>query len=234
LGGEIHAVKKDPSLVKLSFALAFPDVYEVGMSHLGLKILYHVLNQIPWVWAERVFAPWPDMERELRERKIPLWGLESGRPLGGFDIVGFSLQHELCYTNVLNMLDLGGIPLWAGERTKPFPLVIAGGPACFNPEPVAEFFDAIVIGEAEEVIVELVNLLREAKDSGIKHKEELFAELCKLTGLYIPALFEPKYSNKGAFTEIIPLKADYTQVQKAIVADINRSPTPRDQIIPFT
>ena len=234
LGGEIHSVKKDLFSVKLRFALAFPDVYEVGMSHLGLRILYHILNQIPWVWAERVFAPWPDMEQELRKRKIPLWGLESGSPLTDFHVVGFSLQHELCYTNVLNMLDLGGIAIWSTERTQPFPLVIAGGPACFNPEPVAEFFDAIVIGDAEEVIVELANLVREAVESKIKHKGELLSELSKLPGLYIPSFFKSKYTKEGTVVEVEPIKPQYCQVRKAIVADINYPASPPSQIVPFT
>lgn len=234
LGGEIHSVHKSSSSVEVTFALAFPDVYEVGMSHLGLKILYHVLNEIPWVWAQRVFAPWGDLEEELRRRNIPLWCLESGMPLREFDIVGFSLQHELCYTNVVNMLDLGKIPIWARDRRKPFPLIIAGGPACFNPEPVAEFFDVMVIGEAEEVVVDLVKLIRNAKGSKELNKEELLIELSKLPGLYVPAFFRPQYDKKGTLKDIKPLKPGYHKVQKVVIGDINRAPVPNPQIVPYT
>jgi len=146
LGGEVNAVRKDPAQTEVSIALCFPDVYDVGMSHLGLKILYHILNSKPWLAAERVFTPWRDLEEAMRSSALQLQSLESGRALTDFDVVGFSLQHELCYSNVLTMLDLGGVPLFSRQRKADDPFVIAGGPACFNPEPVADFFDAFVRG----------------------------------------------------------------------------------------
>ena len=149
LGNEINAINKDRSKIEVSVALVFPDTYEIGMSHLGIKILYDLLNREPWIACERVFSPWVDMEEALRREKIPLASLESGRPISDFDIVGFSIQHELCYTNILNILDLSGIPFLASERNSESPLLIAGGPACFNPEPVADFFDLMVIGDGE-------------------------------------------------------------------------------------
>ena len=158
LGQEIHSIRKDPAEVKIKFCLAFPDVYEVGMSHLGIQILYHVLNEKKEVACERAFAPWVDMEKILREKRIPLSSLESSTPLRQFDILGFSLQYELCFTNVLNMLDLSGIPLLSKDRDDRFPLIIAGGPLTLNPAPIAVFFDALVIGDGEEVVSEICDI----------------------------------------------------------------------------
>ena len=165
LGQEVHSIRKDPAEVKLKFCLAFPDVYEVGMSHLGIQILYHILNSKKGIACERVFAPWGDMEKVLRNKKVPLISLESSTPLHQFDIIGFSLQYELCYTNVLNMLDLSSIPLFSKDRDERFPLIIAGGPLTFNPTPVADFFDAMVIGDGEEVVLDICDLLSQWKES---------------------------------------------------------------------
>jgi radical SAM superfamily enzyme YgiQ (UPF0313 family) len=171
LGDELNSVRKevpsrtrgvDASLVR--FALAFPDIYDVGMSHLGLKILYHILNSRDDVWAERVYAPWIDMEREMRAKGIPLFSLESASPLRDFDIIGFSLQYEMSYTNVLNMLELAQIPLLASERDGDYPLIIAGGPCAFNPEPMADFIDLFVIGDGEEVITEIVDCYKSHRE----------------------------------------------------------------------
>jgi radical SAM family uncharacterized protein/radical SAM-linked protein len=214
LGREINSVGKVPSGVRLKFCLAFPDVYEVGMSHLGLQILYHILNSKEGVACERVFAPWIDMEKILREKDIPLSSLESSLPLGQFDILGFSLQYELCYTNVLNMLDLSRIPLFSKDRDERFPLVIAGGPAAFNPEPVAEIFDAIVIGDGEEVVLEICDLTLRWKESQGK-KGDLLTALARLDGVYVPALHQG-----GA-------------VRKRIVPDLNRVPFPTCPIVPY-
>ena len=165
LGNEIHSVRKDSSEIRLKFCLAFPDVYEVGMSHLGFQILYHILNGKEGIACERAFAPWVDMEQVLREKSIRLASLESSTPLDQFDIIGFSLQYELCYTNVLNMLDLSGIPFRAEERDDRFPLIIGGGPTAFNPAPVADFFDAFVIGDGEEAVVEIGDLALRWKEA---------------------------------------------------------------------
>ena len=186
-GGEVNAVRKDPGSCRLRFALAFPDTYEVGMSHLGLQILYAVLNGLPEVACERCYAPWPDMEGELRRRRLPLCSLESQRPLHAFDIVGFSLQYELSYTNVLMMLDLGGIPLRREERDEAHPLIIAGGPSAYNPAPMSAFTDAFVIGEGEEVVAEIAAAIMTIRMRGGKRRKQIEA-LAALRGVYVPAI----------------------------------------------
>jgi radical SAM family uncharacterized protein/radical SAM-linked protein len=233
IGGEINSITKDPACVDVQFALAFPDTYEVGMSHLGLKILYQLLNGQEWVLAERVFCPWIDMERELRDRRMRLSTIESGRPLNSFDIIGFSLQHELSFSNVLTMLDLAGIPLLSEEREGLFPLVIAGGPACFNPEPVASIFDAFVIGDGEEVALEICELLRQAKHERAPGKEEVLRQLATIGGVYVPKFFQIKYKPEGTVEAILPLLEGYPYVEKAIIRDINRFHSPERQVVPF-
>jgi len=185
IGAEVNAAHKDKAEVR--FLLAFPDTYEVGMSHLGLQILYSILNQIPYAAAERCFAPWPDREKQLREGKIPLTSLESQMPLMDFDIIGFSLQYELSYTNLLNMLDLGGIPLARTDRKEEHPLIIAGGPCCFNPAPLAAFIDAFVIGEGEEAVGEITETVRDGKKKSLNRKN-LIDQLAKIPGVYVPAV----------------------------------------------
>jgi len=235
LGGEVNAIRKDSGDVEILIALAFPDVYEIGMSHSGLKILYHILNAQRWISAERVFAPWVDLEAELRARDLHLTSLESGRPLGEFDIVGFSLQHELCYTNVLTMLDLAHIPFLSAERKPGDPLVIAGGPACFNPEPVAEIFDAIVIGDGEEAALSICEKVRDWKlQVAPTSKLELLKELSRLKGIYVPSFFDVGYDPCGVVRSIEALEPGYTAVEKALVPDINTYPFPSRQIVPYT
>ncbi|MBN1363757.1 MAG: TIGR03960 family B12-binding radical SAM protein [Syntrophaceae bacterium] len=185
IGTEVNTIHKDKAGVR--FLLAFPDTYEVGMSHLGLQILYSILNEIPYVSAERCFAPWPDREKQLRGKKIPLTSLESQMSMADFDVVGFSLQYELSYTNVLNMLDLGGIPLYHTKRKDGHPLIIAGGPCCFNPSPLADFIDAFVIGESEEVVREITTTIRAGKKNSLSRKN-LINELAKIPGIYAPAV----------------------------------------------
>ncbi|MDO9514796.1 MAG: hypothetical protein Q7J01_01675 [Syntrophales bacterium] len=187
IGGEINSIRKDRGACRLTFALAFPDTYEIGMSHLGLQILYSILNDDPQIAAERVFAPWPDMETLMRDSGIPLASLESGTPLSEFDIVGFSLQYELSYTNVLNMLDLGGIPIYAADRGEDVPIIIAGGPCVFNPTPMAAFFDAFAIGEGEEVIGEISRAVINGKERGAA-RSDLLALLAEIDGVWVPAL----------------------------------------------
>ncbi|MGB9628038.1 MAG: radical SAM protein, partial [Thermodesulfobacteriota bacterium] len=215
LGGEVNSIKKDPSQVKLRFCLAFPDVYEVGMSHLGIHILYHILNSRKEILCERVFAPWVDMEKVLRDKNVLLCSLESSLPLGQFDILGFSLQYELCFTNLLNMLDLSHIPFLSKDRDERFPLLIAGGPTVFNPEPVSDFFDAIVIGDGEEVILEICDLFLQWKEAKGK-KDDLLKALSQLEGLYIPAL-HPKNE----------------KVKKGTLSDIDQAPFPTCPIVPY-
>jgi radical SAM family uncharacterized protein/radical SAM-linked protein len=233
LGHEINAIKKESSDIEVSIALVFPDLYEVGMSHQGLKILYHILNSHEWLAAERAYSVWVDMEKEMRNRGIIPSTLDSGRPLSNFDIIGFSLQHELSYTNVLNMLDLSGIPFLSAERDNSFPLIIAGGPACFNPEPVADIFDAILIGDGEEAALEICKTIRDAKRNKI-NKKEILHGLKKIKGLYVPSFFKVHYLPEGPVEYVEPLYPDYRKVQKALVSDINRYPFPSDQVVPFT
>ena len=233
LGNEINAIKKDAASTEVSIALAFPDVYEVGMSHLGLKILYHILNSCDWLAAETVFSPWVDLENELRQRGLPLTTLESGRPLSNFDIVGFSLQHELSFTNVLNMLNMGGIPFLSAERNLSFPLIIAGGPACFNPESVALLFDAILMGDGEEATLQICQRIRDAKRRRVKRKEEILHDLTSIRGVYVPSFFTVKYKPNGTLNAIKPTVKGYGKVQKAIVPDINQYPFPSRLKVPF-
>jgi radical SAM family uncharacterized protein/radical SAM-linked protein len=215
LGGEIHSIRKDPAEVKLKFCLAFPDVYEVGMSHLGIQILYHILNGIKGVACERVFAPWVDMEKVLRDKRIPLSSLESSIPVNQFDIVGFSLQYELCFTNVLNMLDLSGIPLLSKDRDDRFPLIIAGGPLAFNPAPIADFFDAVVIGDGEEVVSEICDIALQSKEAGAK-KEDLLEFLSRLEGVYVPGLH-----------------TEGQRIRKRTVSDLDLALLPSCPIVPY-
>jgi radical SAM family uncharacterized protein/radical SAM-linked protein len=215
LGREIHSIRKDPAEVKLRFCLAFPDVYEVGMSHLGIQILYHILNGIKGVACERAFAPWVDMEKVLRDKRIPLSSLESSIPVHQFDIVGFSLQYELCFTNVLNMLDLSGIPLLSRDRDDRFPLIIAGGPLAFNPAPIADFIDALVIGDGEEVASEICDIALQSKEAGAK-KEDLLKSLSQLEGVYVPGLH-----------------TEGQKIRKRIVSDLNLARLPSCPIVPY-
>lgn len=214
VGQEINSIRKDLSTVKLKFCLAFPDVYEVGMSHLGIQILYFLLNQRKEIACERVFAPWIDMEKLLREKGISLSSLESSLPLSQFDVVGFSLQYELSFTNVLNMLELSHIPLLSKDRDERFPLIIAGGPTSFNPLPMADFFDAFVIGDGEEIILELADLVIQWKTSGGK-KDELLRVLSRLEGVYVPSLHQGE------------------PVRKRILSDLQRASFPTSPIVPY-
>jgi len=213
INSEWNAVHKKWDDGALKIALAFPDVYEIGMSHLGMRILYGILNRRQDVICERVFAPWPDMERRLRDRKEKLCSLESSRALKEFDIIGFSLQYEMNYADVANMLDLGGIPLLSGDRGDDDPIVIAGGPCAFNPEPLADFIDAFVIGEAEEVIAEIVEAANGAKSRGQRTKGDALKELAKINGIYVPGY-------DGA-------------IKKRIVNDLDSSFFPTDIIVPY-
>ena len=234
LGGEVNSIKKDLSRAGVSVALAFPDIYEIGMSHVGLKILYQILNSEDWISAERVFSPWVDLEYELRKTNILIASLETGRPLSGFDIIGFSLQHELCYTNVLSMLALSNIPFLSKDRGNSDPLLIAGGPACFSPEPVADIFDAIVIGDGEEVMLSVCQAVKEWKSDGKRKKFELLKALSLFKGVYIPSFFKIQYYQDGRLQYIKPIIDGYDYVEKATVSDLNNHPFPSKQIVPYT
>lgn len=232
IGGEVNTIKKDLSKVSLTFGFAFPDAYEVGMSHLGLQILYQVLNNRADIACERVFAPWSDMEALLRKKGVPLSTLESGIPLSKLHILGFSLQYELSYTNVLAMLDLGGIPLYSKDRAKDDPIVLGGGPAAYNPEPVAEFFDAFLLGDGEAAVIEIADAVMEGRRKG-EDRREILLRLSAIEGVYVPSFFDVNYNPDGTVKEIVPLIKGYTRVTRRVVPDINRLEPPVRPIVPF-
>ncbi len=229
LGNERGAVRKDLDAVAVRVALAFPEVYEIAQSHLGLQILYDILNRRPDVAAERAYAPWIDLERLLRERGLPLVSLESHVALRDFDVVGFSLQYELTYTNLLAMLDLGGIPLRAAARSAGDPVVIAGGPCAFNPEPLAPFLDAVVLGDGEEAVGQIVDVVR-AWDG--RDRADLLARLADVPGCYVPALFAPRYHDDGTIAEVVPLDPARVSVRKRVLPDLDAFPPPSNPVVP--
>jgi len=230
LGGEAGCVIKDPARVRLWLALAFPEVYEIAMSHLGLKVLYEALAPRPEVAAERVFCPWTDLMALMQQHGLGPWSLESGRPLAEFDVIGFSFQYELTYTNALHMLRLAGVPLRRERRGPDHPLVIAGGPCMVNPEPLAEFLDLAVVGEAEELIHPLVDLLLEAKEQAWP-RDRLFDRAAELEGVYVPALFAPRYQD-GRLREIEPLNPARPKVRRRVVADLAAQKPPLQPVLP--
>jgi len=230
-GGEWNQIRKDPVGAKVKVALAFPDVYEIGMSYLGQKILYALINALPSALAERVFAPWPDFEKRLRERGELLASLENKIPLSRFDIVGFSLLYELNFSNILTMLDLGGIPLFAGEREDRHPLVIGGGPAAFNPEPVAEYFDAFLIGDGEEAVPEILAKYAEGKDGGASRKT-ILTELARIPGVYVPFFYETYRPENGSLLAVKPRTGAPASIRKRILRDFGRSFFPADIVVP--
>jgi radical SAM family uncharacterized protein/radical SAM-linked protein len=232
LGSEINSIKKDAASTKLRIALAFPDLYEIGTSHFGLHILYHILNSQADIAAERVFAPAVDMEARLREAEQPLFSLESQAPLNYFDIVGFSLLYELNYTNILTMLDLAGIPYLAADRNDAYPLIIAGGPCTCNPEPVADFFDAIVIGDGENVILQMALAWLDWKKDIASDRAGILKVWSQIEGVYVPSFFKPDYDANG-FQTTIPRLTEYKQVQRAIVGDLAQTPFPEEPVIAY-
>ncbi len=233
VGLEFNAYRKKWSQVDVRWVLAFPDVYEVGFSHLGLKILYHILNSQEEVLADRVYTPWPDMEEKLVASGEFLRGIETGYPLKDFDFVGFSLQYELSYSNVLTTLQLGGIPVWSKDRQEEDPWVAGGGPCVFNSEPVADFFDFLVIGEGEEVVLEITKVFREWKSSKKRKRIEFLEEIRKIPGVYIPSFFSVSFKPDGEIAEIKPLYEDYKQVTKRVIQDLDtQSPLFESELVP--
>jgi len=235
MGNEYNMVEKDPNKVSIRFAFAFPDVYEVGMSHLGMKILYHQINEREDAYCERVFAPWVDMEEKMRENKIPLFALESRDPISEFDFIGFTLQYEMSYTNILNMMDLAGIPLLAKDRREEgsYPFVIVGGPCAYNPEPLADFVDIVALGEGEELIDELLDLYKEWKDQG-GSRQQFLEKAAAIPGVYIPQFYDVSYKENGQIESVNPnTEAAPPRVVKRIVSDLNRIFYPENIIVPF-
>ena len=231
-GNEQGSVIKDKSKVDLRFAFCFPDTYEVGMSHLGMKILYSQFNAREDIWCERVFAPWVNFEEVMRKNNIPLFALESHDPLTDFDIIGFTLQYELCYTNVLNMLDLSGIPLKSSERKSLKNLVVAGGPCVCNPEPLADFVDIFFLGEGEEVDLEVIDLYRECRDNGVS-KEEFLKKASQIEGVYVPSLYDIEYNEDNTIKAITPKSPAPLTVKKRIIKDLDNCFYPETFVTPF-
>ena len=232
-GGEYGAVKKDLSAIDVRIAFCFPDSYEIGMSHLGLKLLYALYNSQDYIWCERAFAPWPDMEAEMRAAGIPLYALESWDPLSEFDIVAFTLQYELCYTNVLNMLDLAGLPVYARERHELKNLVIAGGPCVCNAEPIADFIDLFMFGEGEDVSLELFELYRKAKLEGWT-KAAFLRRAADIPGVYVPCFYDVSYKEDGTVAAITPLDGVPARITKRIVEDFDHTYIPEYFVVPST
>ncbi len=235
-GGEYNAIIKDKATVQTRFALCFPDTYEIGMSNLGCRILYGVMNQEDNVWCERVYAPWGDMEEALRENQIPLYALESGDPLAEFHIIGFSLGYEMAYTNVLNVLDLAKIPLFAKERdTLDYPLIVAGGTSAYNPEPMTPFIDFFVLGEGEEVTLEYIALREKARAENWS-KADFLSQVAQIAGVYVPSLYEVAYEEgeMGLISSITPLDNAPSMVTKRIMQNMDKAFFPVDTLIPST
>lgn len=232
-GNEINSVHKDPGTVEVRFAFAFPDVYDIGMSHLGMKILYHMLNDRSDVYCERVFAPWPDMENIMRRENIPLFALESGDNIATFDFIGFTLQYELSYTNIINMLDLAGIPLYSSDRDINDPFVIAGGPCVYNPEPMADVFDFFVIGEAEESLIEIIECYKNWKKSG-SNRREFLEKVAQIRGIYVPSLYDVIYKEDGTVDRFISKGPYPMPIDKRIIKDLDKAYFPDKMVIPYT
>lgn len=233
-GGEFHQIIKDKEKVKCRFAFAFPDVYEIGMSNLGVRILYHCLNAESDVWCERAYTPWPDMQEKMRAYGLPMTAHESGDPLGEFDILAFTLQYELCYTNVLATMKLAGIPLRAEERGEEYPIVIGGGPCAYNPEPVAAFFDIFSIGEGEEALPELCRLYIKMKEEGVYTKAAFLHAAARLPGFYVPSLYEVSYHEDGRIAGFVPRYADIPKkITKRIIKDLDQVLYPEQPVLPY-
>lgn len=231
-GGELNSVQKDLDKVSLRYAFCFPDLYEIGMSHLGMKILYSLVNDKENYWCERVFAPDSDMEEQMRKNDVPLFALESGDYIKDFDIIGFTLMYELSYTNVLNMLDLAGIPLKSSDRTDLTPIVCCGGPCACNPEPITDFVDIVFLGDGEESTIEVLDLLNECKKNG-SSKYDFLMKAKDIKGVYVPLFYVDSYNEDGTLKELKPLHGAPAKVKKSVVADMNKCFYPKEFVVPF-
>ena len=233
IGNELNSIKKDKEKVAIRFAMCFPDVYEIGMSHLGVQILYDMFNRREDVWCERVYSPWPDLHKIMKEEHIPLFGLESQEPIKNLDFIGLTLNYEMCYTNVLQILDLGQIPLLAKDRTEDDPLVIGGGCCTYNPEPMADFFDLFYMGEGEISFYELFDLYKKMRAEG-KTRHEFLHEASKVPGIYVPSLYEVTYKEDGTIASFEPIYEDVPKtIQKQIVLNMTEAVYPEKPVVPF-
>lgn len=233
IGGEMNSYIKDKNKIDVRFAFCFPDVYEVGMSHLGMKILYYVLNEREDTYCERVFAPWPDMENLMRENNIPLYALESKDPIKNFDFIGFTLQYEMSYTNILNMIDLAGVPIRASERGEEDPIVLCGGPCAYNPEPLYDIADLFCLGEGEKQLQDVVELYKKYKGKG--KKKEFLRKAANIGGVYVPSMYNAYYNEDGTIKEFKPLYDDIpVKVKKRIIKNFDKVEYPNNLIVPYT
>ena len=232
-GGEFNEIKKNKDDVRVRVAFCFPDTYEIGMSNVGMRILYGVMNEMDGVWCERVFAPWGDMEEEMRKHKLPLWALESQDPVKDFDMIAITIGYEMCYTNILNMLSLAEVPLHAKDREGLYNIVFAGGVCTFNPEPLADFVDFFSLGEGEEITPEIVSLYDRAKAEGWS-KDAFLWEVSKIPGIYVPSFYEHTYNEDGTIAAITPLNGAPEKVTKRIIEDLDHAYYPTKMIVPST
>ena len=231
-GGELNSVVKNVQDISLRYAFCFPDTYEIGMSHLGMKIIYGLVNEREDAWCERVFAPDSDMEEQMRKNNVPLFALESGDYIKDFDIIGFTLQYELSYTNVLNMLDLAGVPLLSKDRTSLTPIVCCGGPCACNPEPVADFFDIVFLGDGEESTNQVLDLLKVCKEKGLS-KQEFLLKAKDIQGVYVPSFYVDEYNEDGTLKSLTPKNGAPEKVKKAVVSDLDKCYYPKSFVVPF-
>lgn len=233
IGGEVNAVTKKLDDIDVRFAMCFPDVYEIGMSHLGIQILYDMFNRRDDVWCERVYSPWVDLDKLMREEKIPLFALESQDPVRDFDFLGITIQYEMCYTNILQVLDLACIPLHAKDRTEEDPIVIGGGPCAYNPEPIAEFFDMFYIGEGETVYDELLDTYKENKKNG-GSRMDFLEKACQIDGIYVPMFYDVTYHEDGTIDQFFPVnKHAPSVIHKQVVMDVTNTTYPQAPIVPY-
>lgn len=233
IGGELNMVKKDPAAVDIRFVMCFPDVYEIGMSHLGIQILYDMFNRREDVYCERVYSPWPDLHKIMKEQHIPLFALESQDPIKSFDFLGITIQYEMCYTNILQILDLSQIPLHAGERSEDDPIVIGGGPCTYNPEPLADFFDLFYIGEGEISYDALFQLYKQCKKGGVCRRDFL-RKAAQVPGIYVPSMYEVSYNTDGTLRSFTPKYDDIpATVEKQLVMEMGEAPYPTKPLVPF-
>ena len=233
IGGELNMVEKDPASVDIRFAMCFPDVYEIGMSHLGIQILYDMFNRREDVYCERVYSPWPDLHKIMKEQQIPLFALESQQPVKDFDFLGITIQYEMCYTNILQILDLAQIPLHADDRGEDMPIVIGGGPCTYNPEPIAEFFDLFYIGEGEISYDALFELYKQCKREGMK-RVDFLRKAAQIPGIYVPSMYEVTYGSDGCLSSFTPKYEDIpAKVEKQLVLDMDAAPYPSKPLVPF-
>lgn len=233
IGNEVNSVNKNKDEVDIRFAMCFPDVYEIGMSHLGIQILYDMFNKREDVWCERVYSPWPDLDAVMRKKQIPLFALESQDPIKDFDFLGITIQYEMCYTNILQILDLSHMPLRAKDRGEEYPIVIGGGPCTYNPEPLAEFFDVFYIGEGETVFDEFLDIYKEYKKVG-RSKKEFLERAAEIPGIYVPAFYDASYHEDGTLASFIPNNPHAKEIiEKQVVMNLSDVCYPEKPVVPF-